>query len=73
MFIKSGSFHNANRVFLELPQPDRFTQNSMIMVHAQYGYGTEAIKRFHQIKKAHLLPDGTEAIKIYHSRSPYFV
>ncbi|XAR68144.1 hypothetical protein NMG60_11003173 [Bertholletia excelsa] len=57
MFIKSGSFSNAMCVFLGIQWPNTVTWNSMIMGFGQHGYGIEAILFFHQMQKAHFLPD----------------
>ncbi|KAK3008363.1 hypothetical protein RJ639_014891 [Escallonia herrerae] len=66
MFIKSGSFLNAKRVFSDLPQPSLVTWNSIIMGHAQHGYGVESMMIFHQMQKAHLLPDGISFLGVLH-------
>ncbi|CAK9172803.1 unnamed protein product [Ilex paraguariensis] len=69
MFIKCGSFHNAWRVFVDLPQPDIVTWNSLIMGFAQHGYGVEAMMIFHQIQKAQFLPDGISFLGVLHGCS----
>ncbi|PIM97177.1 hypothetical protein CDL12_30355 [Handroanthus impetiginosus] len=58
MFIKTGSFHSARRIFLDLENPDRVSWNTMIMGFAQHGYGVEAIMIFRQMQKAQIKPDG---------------
>lgn len=69
MFVKSGSFHNARRVFVELTEPDLVTWNSMIMGYAQHGYGVEAMMIFHQMQKARFSPDDISYMGVLHSCS----
>ncbi|KAL0375077.1 UNVERIFIED_CONTAM: Pentatricopeptide repeat-containing protein [Sesamum radiatum] len=69
MFVKTGSFHNARRVFLDLDKPDRVTWNAMIVGFAQHGYGLEAMMIFHQMQKAHILPDGISYMGVLHGCS----
>ncbi|KAF5199980.1 Pentatricopeptide repeat-containing protein [Thalictrum thalictroides] len=57
MFMKSGSFDNARRVFLGMPLLDLVTWNSMIVGYGQHGHGVEAILTFHQMQKACFCPD----------------
>ncbi|KAF9596265.1 hypothetical protein IFM89_008500 [Coptis chinensis] len=57
MFMKSGSFDNARRVFIRVPLRNLVTWNSMIVGYGQHGYGMEAILVFHQMQKARFLPD----------------
>ncbi|KAI3474643.1 hypothetical protein Pfo_029825 [Paulownia fortunei] len=69
MFVKTGSFHYARRVFLDLDEPDRVTWNAMIMGFAQHGYGVEAMMIFHQMQKAQVLPDGISYMGVLHGCS----
>lgn len=69
MFIKSGSFDDAKRLFVGMPQPDLITWNSIIMGYGQHGYGVEAIIVFHQMQKAGFLPDGISFLGVLRSCS----
>ncbi|KAA8518745.1 hypothetical protein F0562_016481 [Nyssa sinensis] len=69
MFIKSGSFDNARRVFVDLHEPDLVTWNSMIMGYGQHGYGREAVMIFHQMQKAQFLPDYISFLGVLHGCS----
>nr|GMD69940.1 pentatricopeptide repeat-containing protein At4g02750-like [Ipomoea batatas] len=69
MFIKSGSFENARRIFLELHKPDTVTWNSMIMGYAQHGHGVAAMATFHQMQKARFLPDRISFLGVLHGCS----
>ncbi|XP_052173758.1 pentatricopeptide repeat-containing protein At4g02750-like [Diospyros lotus] len=66
MFIKSGRFDNARRVFVDLGEPDTVTWNSMIMGYGQHGFGIEAIMFFHQMQKAEFLPDRISFLGVLH-------
>ncbi|CAL5387907.1 unnamed protein product [Camellia sinensis] len=66
MFIKSGSFDNARRVYMGLPWRDSVTWNSMIMGYGQHGFGIEAIMFFHQMQKAQFLPDSISFLGVLH-------
>ncbi|KAK4478643.1 hypothetical protein RD792_014133 [Penstemon davidsonii] len=68
-FVKTGSFHNARLVFLDLDKPDIVTWNAMITGFAQYGYGLEAMMIFHQMQKAKVLPDGISYMGVLHGCS----
>ncbi|KAK6942808.1 Pentatricopeptide repeat [Dillenia turbinata] len=57
MFIKSGSIIDAQHVFMDFPKPDIVTWNAMIMGYGLHGSGREAINSFHQMQKAHIMPD----------------
>ncbi|KAK6943836.1 Pentatricopeptide repeat [Dillenia turbinata] len=54
---KSGSIINAEHVFMDFLNPDIVTWNSMIMGYGLLGFGREAINAFHQMQKAHIMPD----------------
>ncbi|XP_059667639.1 pentatricopeptide repeat-containing protein At4g02750-like [Cornus florida] len=69
MFVKSGSFDNAWRVFVDLPKRDHVTWNSMIMGFGQHGYGVEAVITFHQMQKALFLPDRISFLGLLHGCS----
>lgn len=69
MFIKSGSFENARRIFLELDKPDTVTWNSMIMGYAQHGHGVAAMVMFHQMQKARFQPDRISFLGVLHGCS----
>lgn len=68
-FVKTGSFHYAMRIFLELNEPDLVTWNAMIMGFAQHGCGVEAIMTFHQMQKAGVLPDRISYLGVLHGCS----
>ncbi|KAK6140224.1 hypothetical protein DH2020_026022 [Rehmannia glutinosa] len=69
MFVKTGSFHHARLVFLNLDKPDRVTWNAMITGFAQHGYGQEAMMIFHQMQKAQFSPDGISYMGVLHGCS----
>ncbi|KAL6987396.1 hypothetical protein U1Q18_013143 [Sarracenia purpurea var. burkii] len=66
MFIKSGSFDNAGRVFVDLPWHDSVTWNSLIMGYGLYGFGIEAIMFFHQMQKEQFIPDSISFLGVLH-------
>lgn len=57
MYFKCGNVENAQRIFNEMPQVDKFTWTTMIGGLAINGHGEEALDMFSKMLESSIVPD----------------
>eukprot|EP00250_Pteridium_aquilinum_P029784 c40122_g1_i1 orf=73-2301(+) len=58
MYDACGCFAEANRVFLDLIQPDVFAWTSLLSAHAKLGHFTQACEWYRRMLQSEIEPDG---------------
>ena len=64
MYGKCGSLENARNIFMSMPRKDVITWSALIAVHAQHGYGKEAILIFQEMNKDVVPPDSITYVSV---------
>ncbi|KAJ4960091.1 hypothetical protein NE237_020001 [Protea cynaroides] len=64
MYCKCGSIDEAYNVFIEMPDKDVVTWNTMITGYAKHGYGREALEVFESMKKTGIGPDDVTMVGV---------
>ncbi|XP_042500547.1 pentatricopeptide repeat-containing protein At4g02750 [Macadamia integrifolia] len=64
MYCKCGSIAEAYDVFIEMPEKDIVTWNTMISGYAKHGYGRVALKVFESMKMTGIRPDDATMIGV---------
>ncbi|XP_009108749.1 pentatricopeptide repeat-containing protein At3g24000, mitochondrial [Brassica rapa] len=57
MYAKSGSIHDARKIFDRLAKRDIVSWNSLLTAYAQHGFGREAVCLFEEMRKAEITPN----------------
>eukprot|EP00250_Pteridium_aquilinum_P034712 c7989_g1_i1 orf=554-1324(+) len=65
MFASCGSLVDANQVFEGVSEPDVFTWTAIILAHARFGEGNEAIALYHRMKQTGVKPDGHLFVAVF--------
>ncbi|XP_010521079.1 PREDICTED: pentatricopeptide repeat-containing protein At3g24000, mitochondrial [Tarenaya hassleriana] len=58
MYAKSGSIHDARKIFDRLAKRDVVSWNSLLTAYAQHGFGKEALRLFEDMKRVGIPPNG---------------
>ncbi|XP_074276488.1 pentatricopeptide repeat-containing protein At4g13650-like [Silene latifolia] len=64
MYSKCGAVEDAHKMFLEMPEKNIVSWNSVITGYAQNGFSKEAILLFHQIEKCNFLPNSVTFVGV---------
>ncbi|KAL1215793.1 Pentatricopeptide repeat-containing protein [Cardamine amara subsp. amara] len=57
MYAKSGSIHDARKIFDRLTKRDVVSWNSLLTAYAQHGFGKEAVSWFEEMRRAGIPPN----------------
>ncbi|ESQ53725.1 hypothetical protein EUTSA_v10027054mg [Eutrema salsugineum] len=57
MYAKSGSIHDARKIFDRLAKRDVVSWNSLLTAYAQHGFGKEAVCLFEEMRRAGIPPN----------------
>ncbi|MQL88304.1 hypothetical protein Taro_020856 [Colocasia esculenta] len=64
MYAKSGAICEASDVFVQIPEKDIVSWNSMILAYAVHGYSKEALSLFEKMKNVGVVPDNITFIGV---------